>query len=101
LPSDLAGEFVAPSNALDLLTKSRTAAPTKKTREGGAVRDATGEPRALQLEERKLFVRGLPTDVTESELETFFGEFGPVRSVIIIKSKATATAPAAQRGALA
>src|SRR3978361_2240122 len=37
----------------------------------------------------KVFIAGLPTEVDEAELNAVFGDFGPVKSLRIIKDRET------------
>ena len=41
------------------------------------------------IEDCKLFVGGMPSEVTEPILRQYFQQFGPVRSVTIVKNRET------------
>jgi len=85
LPKELDGGFEAkPSTTLDALI-----APKEKTDKKRKTPTTTEEivANAVRREDSKLFVRNLPRDIDEKQLETFFGQFGPVKRAILITKR--------------
>lgn len=62
--------------------------------EGDEVQDEVDETKMKRLNERdpletQLFLKHLPLDVTDQEMNEFFKRFGDVRRVLLVRSKAT------------
>jgi nucleolar protein 4 len=85
LPKELSGTFLADesknSNLLAQLTSAATPAASETSRRQGN--------EIAPTDRRKLFVRNVPRDATDAELESFFGEFGPTRFVARVIDRST------------
>lgn len=50
------------------------------------VTEVTGE-KSIEAQRKTLFIRNLPYNATDKELENLFSEFGPIKRSFVVKDK--------------